>query len=438
MRSSAWLLAYVLVVMLPLAAAAVVDPVVVRRAWRVEASAAIGFLALSTLTLQLALVARLGSASRALGSDALMQLHRRMGIVALALVLAHPLLLAGAAVGWRAWNPFAGGALFRAGAVALWVTLVVVVTSLARAGLRLRYEVWHAVHLAGAVAILAGSVAHVLLAGGYASHPLVRGVVMAYGAVALAIVVHYRLVRPWRLARHPWQVVSNDDAGSSTRLLRVAPVGHPGLTFEAGQFIWMATGRSPVFSQQHPLSIASSAAGPSAAGFELAIKALGDWSRDVVPALSRGARIWIDGPFGAFSPDRVPDARGFVLIAGGIGIAPMRAMLRTMRDRRDRRPVVLFYAASDPSRAVFADELATLENGLALRVIYVYEHPPDDWTGERGYVDEHMLKRHVLANLQVWHCFACGPLPMMSAVERSLRRLGVPSTRVHTERFQMV
>lgn len=439
-RAAAWLGGYAAVVLLPLVVAAAGDPWPRPRPWPAEASVAVGFLAFSVLTLQVVLVARLGTASRALGSDALMQLHRGMGLVACVLVLAHPLLLASGAtaIGWRAWSPWSGGAFLQTGAVALWATLAVVLTSVLRARLHLRYEAWHVLHVLLALAVLAAMTVHILQAGGYAARPVLRVVVLIYANAALITVVHYRIVRPWRLTRRPWTVAANDDVGGRTRLLRLRPEGHAGVGFAPGQFIWLSTGRSPLVSQQHPLSIASSAEQAGDGGIEVAIKDLGDWSGRTVPALAPGARVWVDGPFGAFSPDRYPAARGFVFVAGGIGIAPIRAMLLTLRDRQDPRPMVLFHAAADPERRVFAQELEALAPALDLRVVAAYEAPPDGWTGERGYVTGDVLRRHVGPALLTWHTFACGPLPMMSAIERDLRRLGVRASHVHTERFQMV
>ena len=74
------------------------------------------------------------------------------------------------------------------------------------------------------------------------------------------------------------------------------------------------------------------------------IRNLGDWSGKRVPALRPGARAWIDGPYGAFSIDR-DEGPGFVLVAGGVGITPMVAILSTMASRGDVRPVLLFYGA---------------------------------------------------------------------------------------------
>ena len=249
--------------------------------------------------------------------------------------------------------------------------------------------------------------------------------------------LRYRVIRPLVLWRRPWEVVENRDVGGSTRLLTVRPVGHSGFDFEAGQFSWLITGSSPLWSPQHPISMASTAERRADAAIEFAIKALGDWSGTVVPRLGAGARLWVDGGFGAFTPEGLP-AQGYVLIAGGIGISPMRSILQTLRDREDVRPVVLFYAAHDWSRVSFREELDALARTLNLTVVYVFEQPGGDWQGERGYVTADVLRRHLPAQFRRFVYFVCGPVPMMDALETTLVEIGVPPAAVQTERFDMV
>jgi ferredoxin-NADP reductase len=127
-----------------------------------------------------------------------------------------------------------------------------------------------------------------------------------------------------------------------------------------------------------------------------------------------------------------------VLIAGGIGVTPMRSMLPSMRDRRDRRPALLVYAARNRSRAVFAGELEALRAELDLRVVFVFEEPEPGWTGERGLVDLRLLERIAPVHTNDVEFFVCGPGPMMDVVERALVELGVPPERVQTERFDLI
>ncbi len=428
---------YVVMALLPLGVAATVATAGARSAF-LEFGVGLGFIAFAVLLWQFALVSRIQASARPFGADALLQFHQQAGLLATVLVVAHTVVML--AHGLPVWvlDPFHGSLVTRTGAVAFWATLLIGVTSVFRSACRLSYERWQALHLLLAILITAASVRHLLAAGHYSQTPAMRGLLLGYTALFAAMTLRYRLWRPLRLRRRPWVVVSNREAGGSTRLLRLRPDGHRGFPFDAGQFAWLITGRSPLWSQQHPLSLAGSAVTDDTGDVEFGVKALGDWSGQVVPALAVGARVWVDGPFGAFSIDRYPDAPGFVFIAGGIGIAPIRGMLLTMQARGDRRSVVLLLGAHDPGRLIFGRELETLTADLSLTLVTVFEVPPPGWTGEQGHITEAVLRRHLPAPAAGHQVFVCGPVPMMDAMETQLLALGFPADSVNTERFSMV
>ena len=436
-RSALWAALYVALVIAPVAAAAIVQPSSRSTLWSIEAAAALGLAALAVLMVQLALIARFGRLSRDIGLDALMQFHREMAMVGIAAVLAHVLLIGGAAGGWRSLDPFAGARASSLGAAAFWLLAIVAATSFGRRQLRLSYEAWQAVHLLCAVSIVLTSLGHAAMAGRYSAAPLVLGLLVTYSAVFLGLLVWSRVVRRGLLRRAPWELTANEDIGGSTRLLTLRPVGHHGFDFDAGQFVWVTTGRSPVLSPQHPLSIASAPPALERDGrLQLAIKAAGDWSGTDVPGLRSGHRIWMDGPYGAFTP--APGTGPVVLIAGGIGIAPIRSILLAARAAADRRAYTLFYAAASSARLVFENELSELARELTLDLVFVLEHPPDGWTGERGFITAEMLRRRAPVATASTEFFICGPLPMIDAFDRIRSQLGIARGRVHTERFQLV
>jgi NAD(P)H-flavin reductase len=102
--------------------------------------------------------------------------------------------------------------------------------------------------------------------------------------------------------------------------------------------------------------------------------------------------VYVDGPHGAFSMDQ-DEGPGFGLIAGGVGIAGLISMLRTMADRHDVRPVVLVYANPEWDGVAFREELERLKDRLDLTVVHVLERPPEEWAGETGYVRAEVLSR---------------------------------------------
>ncbi len=150
-----------------------------------------------------------------------------------------------------------------------------------------------------------------------------------------------------------------------------------------------------------------------------------------------GDKVYVDGPYGSFTADQY-DAPGYGFIAGGIGIAPVISMLRTMADRGDRRPVKLIYANRSAASIIYRQELDELSQRLNLTVVHVLGEADPDSHCETGRVD-HELLEHCLSPMQLqWHYFICGPAPMMKIAERSLQKQGVAYSHIHSEIFNLI
>ena len=207
-----------------------------------------------------------------------------------------------------------------------------------------------------------------------------------------------------------------------------------GFRFRPGQFGWLTVFGSPFKITAHPFSFSSSAAATDGR-VEMSIRELGDLTNDIgkVPV---GRRVYIDGPYGAFTMGHPADMH--VLVAGGVGITPMMSMIRTLADQRDKRPVVLLYGSKDWDAITFREELEALGTRLDLRVVHVLENPPESWTGERGFITADVLRRHLPPPYADHEYFICGPDVMMDAIEAALGNLGVPMSKYHSERYSFV
>ena len=168
----------------------------------------------------------------------------------------------------------------------------------------------------------------------------------------------------------------------------------------------------------------------------MTIRELGDFTARI-KEITVGTRVYLDGPYGAFTINRNP-ADMHVLIAGGVGITPMMSMIRTLADRGDKRPVILLYGNKDWESITFREELEAYQSRLDLRVIHVLADPPQDWTGERGFIDGDTLRRHLPPPYADHEYFICGPGPMMDAAETALKELKVPIFKYHSERYSFV
>jgi predicted ferric reductase len=207
------------------------------------------------------------------------------------------------------------------------------------------------------------------------------------------------------------------------------------MPFQPGQFAWITLDISPFRMREHPFSMSSSGNNPDR--LEFSIKALGDFTK-TIKDVKPGTKAFLDGPYGVFSTDRYWDSAGFVLIAGGIGITPMMSMLVTACDRKDDRSFLLIYGSKTWDDVTFREELDDLKEKLDLTIVHVLRKPPEDWSGETGYVDKELLERYIPLHRGSRQYFICAAPKMMDQVEAALHDLEVPITNVHMEHFNLV
>jgi predicted ferric reductase len=396
-------------------------------------SVALGFVGLALMGIEFALVARIRTVAEPFGTDALVDFHRHIGYTGLAFVLIHVALSADWAK-LMAFNPTGTPSRVLVGAVAAAALVLLVATSVWRRPMRLSYETWQVLHAVLALIAVVAALVHVLLVNYYVDALWKQVLWALMSAVFVGLLVWVRLLRPLRIRRRPWTVEQVRPERDRTTVLTLRPAGHDGLQFEPGQFAWITVGRSPFSVTAHPFSLCSSA--ETNGSVEVAIKAAGDFTSSVA-TVDPGTPVYLDGPHGVFSIDQYEGA-GFGLIAGGVGIAPALSMLETLADRGDVRPVVLFAGNRRWDTVIFRDRIDELTHRLNLTVVHVLEEPPPDWTAETGYLDAGVLSRHLPRGYHRFQFFACGPKPMLDAVEAALVQIGTPPDRIHTERFDWV
>src|SRR5262245_50307768 len=390
-RTVVWAALYLFFVLAPLFALLAGRLPPARGFWT-EFSIAIGYSGLAMMGLQFGLTARFRYVTEPWGEDVIYHFHRQISLVAVALVIAHPIilfierpellrLLNSVQAPWRA----------RFAALSTYSLIAIVVMALWRTKLRLRYEAWHAWHVVLAVIAVAAGIAHMVGWSFYLEDPWKRGLWIGLTVFWIGLLVYVRVVKPLFVLRRPYIVSEIRKERGDTWTLVMKPDGHAGLRFRPGQFGWLTVYGSPFKITAHPFSFSSSAAAADGR-VEMAIRELGDFTGDIgkVPV---GRRVYIDGPYGAFTTGHPADMH--VLIAGGVGITPMMSMIRTLADQGDRRPVVLLYGSKDWDAITFREELEALEARLPLTVVHVLPDPPAGWTGESGYITAEMFKRHL-------------------------------------------
>lgn len=427
-------LTYLAVVLLPLALALDVDRRHGGAAY--EVSLATGLVALSLLAVAYVLPTRVRALSRTLGIDVVLGVHRLVGLSALTFVVAHVVTAVAADrdnLGLLDVESAPNRA--RAAVGATLAMLLLVVTSVWRRRLIRRYEAWRAVHivLAVAAAVLAGLhvwwLRHLILA------PPMRWWFTVVATLVVAVSLRRWVWRPLQAWRRPYVVTAVRRESPTVSTLVLHPAGHRGMRrFRPGQFAWIRMGSTPLGFEEHPFTIASA---PRRSGaVEFTIKQLGDFS-SAVAEVGVGDRVWVDGPHGAFSPDH-HRSQGLVLIAGGVGITPMISVLRSLAARRDCREHLLFVSARALDELLFREEITELADRLRLRVVELLGDPHEGWTGRTGFLTAEVIAEHLPASRTRLDYFLCGPPAMVSAVDASLRSIGVAPRHIHTEKFDFV
>lgn len=386
------------------------------------------------LMLQLFLIARVPWLERRLGMDQLTRWHRWTGFWVLWLLLAHVVFIT---LGYAAQDRSpvmseVGTLLFDTqdvlkAAVAMVLLVVVGVSSARAARRRLRYETWHFVHLYAYLAVVLGFLHQVTVGRDFVDAPVGRLYWWGLYGAALGAVLAFRVLMPlWCGLRHGLRVLSVVPEGPGVVSVYIGGRHLDELPARAGQFfLWRFLTRDSWW-EAHPYSLSAM---PDGTTLRITVKALGDASA-ALPRVRPGTRVLAEGPYGAFTLEQ-RRRHGVLLIGGGVGVTPIRALLEELVGTG--ADAVVVYRVSDARDAVLVDELQWLAHQCGARLHVVIG--PSTATGRYGPI---MGPRHLAAlvpGIRHREVYLCGPAGMTDAVLRTLGELGVPAGHCHTERF---
>jgi predicted ferric reductase len=360
----------------------------------------------------------------------LWRIHHVLGSGAFLLLLAHPVLLALAAL---PVSPAAASAVMfpPAGRWAVWVgwgALLAMMAFLAPTYSffgKTEYQRWKWLHLLSGVAILLG-LAHALPLATTPGHPWAMLLWVLLGGLALGAFA-WRAVLS-RTVRKPYRITRVERPASRVVELSLRPEGGDVLRYAPGQFVYLApldpalaAGRN----EEHPYTLSSA---PHEPELRIAIKSLGDASA-ALQTVSAGSRAWIEGPYGRFFPDRSQAPE--LWIGAGIGVTPFLSRLRALAHSPEPADIRFVYCAQDESRAYFLPEILQLAG--CLKNVEVVTH----YFAARGPLDRDFLAAQV-PDFARRTAFVCGPLPLMNLTVAILRDAGVPRAHIHTEEFNLL
>ena len=397
--------------------------------WLTGAGEILGLLAGYGVVVLVALMARLPPLERGIGTDQLARWHAMGGRYIVSLVVAHGLLILwGYAVEAHTSLTSETATLLTQypdvlmATVAGFLLLGVGIVSMRAARRRVRYETWYYLHLYTYLAIALAFSHQFAVGASFISNLAARFWWSAMYLTVAVLVLWYRVAVPLRaFARHRFTVVGVKAEGPGVISVYIGGSHLDELAAEPGQFFrWRFLTRSLWWSS-HPYSLS---AAPGTDLLRITAKDIGDHSR-ALSQLRPGTRVIAEGPYGAFTAGR--SDRGVVLLAGGVGITPLRAMFSTLPG-----PVTLIYRASSEQDIVFRDELDAIAAARGAKVYYL--------VGSRAEIGGDPLSprmlRSLVPGLDQQEVYVCGPSGMISAAVDALRGAGVPRRQIHFESFE--
>jgi len=400
--------------------------------WLTNAGRITGLLAGYAVVVLLALMSRAPVLERGMGTDRLARWHAMGGRYTVSLAVTHTLLIIwGYAVSAHTNVVHQTATLVLTYPDVLMATgsllmLVGIGVASARAARRrLRYETWHFIHLYTYLAI-ALAFSHQFSTGAdFRNNAQARWLWSVLYVSVAAVLVWYRLVTPVRAAlRHDMRVVEVRPESPDTVSVYVTGRHLDALRAEAGQFFrWRFLTRS-LWWAANPYSLS---AAPRPDLLRITVKVVGEHSaalRTVTP----GTRVLAEGPYGSFTAAR-RRGRKVLLLAGGVGITPLRALLETLPGAPG--DITLVYRANTATDLILRHELDLIAHQRGAGAHYLIGRPG---SGRNDHLSATRLKR-LIPDLNEHEVYLCGPAGMMAAAQAGLREAGVPRRRIHQESF---
>ncbi|WP_369232628.1 ferric reductase-like transmembrane domain-containing protein [Streptomyces sp. R21] len=380
------------------------------------------------MAFQLLLVARLPWLDRRIGMDRLTNWHRWTGFGILWTLLTHVVFISFGYADGTDVGPIGEivdlaqttEGVLRA-IVALGIIIVVGAVSGRYARRRLAYETWHFIHLYTYVAVVLAFTHQVAVGTTFTASSAATTYWYALWSVALGAVFLGRLVLPlWRNLRHQLRVSAVVHEADNVVSIYMTGRDLDRMPAQAGQFfLWRFLTRDRWW-QANPFSLS---AAPDGRTLRLTAKTAGDGTA-ALRHVKVGTRVFAEGPYGAFTTLHRTKPQA-LLIAGGVGVTPIRALLEDLEGH-----AVVIYRVATERDAVLYDELRALALSKGAELHLVTGPPVPDKLAPRE------LSR-LVPDIGDRDVFLCGPPPMMNAVLRTLGDLGVPKPQIHFERFSL-
>lgn len=350
------------------------------------------------------------------GLDIVYKLHHVLGAVSFILLLHHPLLLLvralpSVSVAMAYITPFKDTAN-TFGQLALMTLMVLLILTFF---VKLPYHIWKMTHEWMGLSLLFAAL-HVMLVSSDVSRFLPLRVWMLSWIAAGCIAFIYRRFLFKAFGAQALFTVSAINIHESINMIRLKPVAKKIVT-NFGQFVFVSFDDSKLGHESHPFSVVNH---PGSDELELWCKNLGDYTQKL-NQLKVGTVAHVSGPFGRFF-ESLPLAKSVVGIAGGIGITPFIALLRSQTGE-SLMPMTIYHSIKS------INELPA-----------VTTEPISQYRVHNSQTEGRLTAETIVAETPSWktaHYYLCGPLPMMESMRQQLLSMGVRPSRICFEDFAL-
>ncbi len=153
--------------------------------------------------------------------------------------------------------------------------------------------------------------------------------------------------------------------------------------------------------------------------------------KNALRKLKEGEMVNLKAPYGEFIIENVVEKIG--MLSGGIGIAPLRSMIRYCTDKNLRKEITLLYGSRAERDIIFRDELEDIQRkNPNFKVVHILSEADDNWRGYKGIIDKERVKKEI-PDFKERVFYSCGPPLMVEAMDNILSDIGIKKENIRKE-----
>lgn len=382
---------------------------------------AFGLISFCLLILQVILTCRFKPLERIFGLDRLTNFHKQLGITIGLLLTSHVIIM----LSLIRISNFA----VHMGQLAYGILFVTVVFALSFEAFGMDYNIWRTSHKTAPLIVFAAFMHSYIIGPDLQS---VEMKILWWGLLSLAVIaISYRNFYIPLFVRKKYIIKSIEQVTHNTFTLTYLPEKGKRFDYKPGQFLFLKLKRPGRKSETHPFTISSSLT--QGDFLQNTIKQSGNYTNTINQTVTSDKAV-IEGPYGRFS-FLYTQSKSLLFIAGGVGITPIMSMVRYLRDKNDKRQVVLLYGNRDVNDIIFKKELESLPENF--KIVHILSDAGENWQGLKGHITKDIIEENAKTILVETDVFLCGPPVMMQKIVSYLKELKIPSSRIHYERFSI-